>query len=117
MSPPQLDALRRSLEQREAELRAQAAGDPVRGSGDLPVSEVETSPVDKATNRLLNDLALEAAGQHATQLGLVRTALAKMAEGAYGLCESCGQDIGFARLQARPEAALCIACQARAEKR
>ncbi|HZX28091.1 MAG TPA: TraR/DksA family transcriptional regulator [Telluria sp.] len=117
LTQPQLDELRRALQRRQAELADQARADPVRGSGDLPVAEVETSPADKATNRLLNDLALEAAGQHLAQLGLIRAALAKMDEGEYGLCEQCGNDIGFARLQARPEAPLCIACQARAEKR
>ena len=81
------------------------------------MSEVETSPADKATVRLLNDLALEAAGHTAAQLGRVKRALAKFDDGSYGICEECGNDIGFSRLQARPEATLCIACQTRAEKR
>jgi DnaK suppressor protein len=78
---------------------------------------VETSPVDKATNRLLNDLALEAAGHHTAALKAVRAALARMDDGSYGLCEVCGNDIGFSRLLARPEAQLCITCQTRAEQK
>ena len=103
------------LEQRKAALEGQAvmAGAP----GDLPVSEIETSPADKATVRLLNDLALEAAGHNAAQLLLIKHALAKVADGSYGLCEVCGESVGFSRLEARPEARLCINCQTRAEKR
>jgi DnaK suppressor protein len=111
----QLALLKTILEQR---LAALAGGAQVTAGGrDLAVQEVETSPADKATVRLLNDLAHEAAGHNAAQLRSVRYALAKFDEGSYGECEECGQPIGFSRLQARPEARLCIACQTRAEKR
>lgn len=87
------------------------------GTRDLPVPEIETSPADKATVRLLNDLALEAAGHHAARRQILRHALARFDDGSYGLCEECGGDIGFSRLQACPEARLCIGCQTRLEKR
>jgi DnaK suppressor protein len=112
----QIALLRSMLEQRLAALSG--AAEPQLESGrDLPVSEVETSPADKATVRLLNDLALEAAGHQAAQMQILRRALAKFDEGSYGECEVCGGEIGFSRLQARPEARLCITCQTRAEKR
>ena len=113
----QLAQLRDAL---EAQLLALGRTDEPQSVGstrDLPVSEVETSPADKATVRLLNDLALEAAGHHAARMQVLRHALAKFEDGSYGLCEDCGGDIGYSRLQARPEARLCIACQTRAEKR
>ena len=109
--------LKSVLEQRRAELAAHDEGTVLAGARDLPVQEVETSPADKATVRLLNDLALEAADLHTTQLRAIRRALARFDDGSYGLCEECGNDIGFSRLQARPEARLCITCQTRAEKR
>jgi DnaK suppressor protein len=87
------------------------------GPRELPVTEIETSPADKATVRLLNDLALEAAGHNAEQVLTIKHALAKFDDASYGMCELCGGDIGFSRLQARPEARLCIVCQTRAEKR
>lgn len=40
----------------------------------------------------------------------VDDALAKFAEGTYGKCESCGEQISEARLEAMPSARLCIAC-------
>ncbi|UUZ49684.1 TraR/DksA C4-type zinc finger protein [Massilia sp. B-10] len=66
---------------------------------------METSPADKATVRLLNDLALEAACHNASQLRTIRHALAKFDDGSYGECEECGNPIGFSRLQARPRRA------------
>ncbi len=112
----QVALLKSMLQQRLDEL-AGVAQPRVSGEHDLPVSEVETSPADKATVRLLNDLALEAEGHAAAQMQQLRRTLAKFDDDSYGLCEECGNDIGFKRLQARPEARLCISCQTRAEKR
>jgi DnaK suppressor protein len=44
-------------------------------------------------------------------------ALARLAEGTYGTCDSCGEPIGKARLQAFPRATLCVACKQREERR
>ena len=108
----QLALLKSMLEQRLEALRIEA-----QGEGELPVSEVESSPLDRATVRLLNDLTLEAAGQRAAEAQVLRLALARIEDGSYGECEECGQPIGASRLLARPEARLCIACQTRAERR
>ena len=40
----------------------------------------------------------------------IDTALGKIEAGTYGLCESCGQEIAEARLEAMPAARLCMAC-------
>jgi DnaK suppressor protein len=37
-------------------------------------------------------------------------ALGKIADGSYGQCEMCGQQIAIARLEARPAAAHCVPC-------
>jgi DnaK suppressor protein len=37
-------------------------------------------------------------------------ALAKLADGSYGKCDSCGTPIAPARLEAVPESVLCIDC-------
>ena len=113
----QLALLRNMLEQRRVELERLDGAEALTGSRDLAVQEVETSPADKATVRLLNDLALEAADHHLAQQRTVRHALSKFDDGSYGDCEECGNPVGFSRLQAKPEARLCIACQTRAEKR
>ena len=44
-------------------------------------------------------------------------ALSRIDAGTYGVCESCGQPIGKARLLAFPRANLCVACKQREERR
>jgi RNA polymerase-binding transcription factor DksA len=44
-------------------------------------------------------------------------ALARLADGTYGQCESCGRPIGKARLGAFPRATLCMTCKQREERR
>ena len=56
--------------------------------------------------------SLEAASRQA--LTVIAAALRAMAEGRYGICGSCGQPIPMERLEARPEAAFCLRCQASA---
>jgi DnaK suppressor protein len=50
---------------------------------------------------------------------LVQTerALARIEDGSYGACESCGQPIGKMRLMAFPRATLCLSCKQREERR
>ena len=110
-----LALLKSMLEQR---LRAlESAQAPQASDDEAPVADLESSPLDRATVRLLNDLEREAAGHHAAEVQVLRHALAKFEDGSYGLCVVCGQPIGESRLLARPEARLCIACQTRAERR
>ncbi len=44
-------------------------------------------------------------------------ALARIDAGSYGVCDSCGQPIGKARLMAFPRAVLCVSCKQREERR
>jgi len=50
------------------------------------------------------------------QLAEVEHALHKFEEGTYGLCDSCGQSIDPARLEALPQANLCLNCKAQQAK-
>jgi DnaK suppressor protein len=50
--------------------------------------------------------------QAADQLAGIASALRRVDEGRYGVCERCGQLIGVPRLTARPTAVRCIACAA-----
>ena len=50
------------------------------------------------------------------QLAEVEHALQKFQEGTYGLCDSCGQPIDPARLEALPQASLCLNCKAQQTK-
>lgn len=44
-------------------------------------------------------------------------ALARIEDGTYGVCESCGEPIGKMRLMAFPRATLCLPCKQREERR
>ncbi len=50
------------------------------------------------------------------QLAEVEHALHKFEVGTYGLCDSCGQPIDPARLEALPQASLCVSCKAQQAK-
>jgi len=59
-------------------------------------------------------LALEK--QIRDHLSGVEQALRKFEEGTYGLCDSCGQPIASDRLEALPQASLCMNCKAKNAK-
>lgn len=46
------------------------------------------------------------------QLAEIEHALDKFDKGTYGLCDNCGQSIDPARLEALPQASLCLNCKA-----
>lgn len=50
-------------------------------------------------------------------LAQTERALARIADGTYGVCESCGQPIGKLRVMAFPRATLCMECKKREERR
>ena len=72
-----------------------------------------------------NDLASMVADSHiqaainarvAASLGEVQDALRRMECVSYGYCEECGEEIGLARLKARPAARTCVHCQLELEE-
>jgi len=42
----------------------------------------------------------------------VATSLAKLADGTYGVCVECGEDIEYDRLAFRPTSVMCVSCKA-----
>jgi DnaK suppressor protein len=46
----------------------------------------------------------------------VDEALRRLYRNEYGICQACGKEIGKARLEAIPEASLCVDCQEKQEK-
>jgi len=64
---------------------------------------------DKEINLILGDRDREKAQA-------IDEALGRVADGSYGICESCESDIAEARLQALPFTRLCVNCQAERER-
>jgi RNA polymerase-binding transcription factor len=56
-------------------------------------------------------LAVSHFDRESHQLREARCALRRIQEGAFGICEECGEDIHFKRLRAVPWTAFCIDCQ------
>ncbi len=54
--------------------------------------------------------------QQAKELEEIERALGKIANGEYGICEMCEDDIGFQRLKVKPHAIYCIDCREIVEK-
>jgi DnaK suppressor protein len=50
------------------------------------------------------------------KLNEIESALQRLEEGTYGLCEECGCDINKKRLKVQPVARYCIKCQEELEK-
>ena len=70
---------------------------------------------DWAVADLETALDVAEVSRDAGELREVEGALTRMADGTYGDCVDCGKVIPYARLEANPSAARCIACQERVE--
>ena len=72
--------------------------------------------VDQANDAM--ELATRAALRRLRQRELVQLERAwdRLCTGLYGICESCEQEIAFARLEAVPYATLCVHCQRQTEQ-
>ncbi len=81
------------------------------------VADYPTDPADAGSNLAESDRAeaiLTAAKQRRL---LVLEALARLDIGSYGLCVDCGKPVPEGRLEAKPEAARCLACQSKRDGR
>ena len=115
----ELAKVRKELESEIAELRAEISkseseiaermGDAVADAGD------DQADAGAKTFQREHELALTHNAREL--LAQNERALARIESGTYGVCESCGEAIGKARLQAFPRATLCVACKQREERR
>ena len=75
----------------------------------------EGSPFGKREETATESFELEkrlALTQHIRELlADMEYALEKLGKGTYGLCDSCGKPIPLARLEAIPQANLCLDCK------
>lgn len=72
--------------------------------------------VDQASSEYMQAFSFRLRGRERFLLSKIEHALKKMEENVYGLCEECEEPISLKRLQARPEAQLCIQCKEAQEK-
>jgi DnaK suppressor protein len=111
--------LQQELTAEAAELRAeiaaseQAVSGLMRDSGDGAGDD----QVDAGTKNISREHELSLAANAREMLTQTERALTRMTETGFGLCESCGEPIGKARVQAFPRATLCVQCKQKQERR
>ena len=104
-----------TLTARDASARAALPGDAFRvqledqradcvRQRELAVTEASTSVPDPVT--------LGRATRLLRTIDEIDAALNRIADGSFGRCTHCGTDIPLERLELRPFAACCVACQA-----
>ena len=83
-----------------------------RAATDSPQDPADAGARLSETDR--TEAALEAVQ---SQRRLVMDALVRIDRGVYGTCADCGKAIPEGRLDARPEAARCVGCQSKRDRR
>jgi RNA polymerase-binding transcription factor DksA len=102
--------LRAALDEERAQLRHQLAD---LGFGDDGGLDYDQNFADSSQVTAERGEVEALANSLKESLAEVEHALAKFEAGTYGLCESCGEPIAPARLEAKPAARLCINCASR----
>ncbi len=101
-------ALRADIDRAESDI-ASRLSDAVGDAGD-DQADVGAKTFEREHELALTHNARELLAQN-------ERALARIETGTYGTCDSCGEPIGKARLQAFPRATLCVTCKQREERR
>ena len=100
--------LRKEISQAESQIAARL-GDTVAEAGD--------DEADASSKLFEREHELALTHNSRELLEQTERALARIEAGTYGVCESCGEPIGKARLLAFPRATLCVECKQRQERR
>ena len=114
MGPNQLEYFRQKLETWREELIEESRETishlqhEVRDVGD---------EAERATRETENSLELRTRDRYRKLIRKIDKAIIRIEEGEYGFCEETGEEIGLARLEARPIATLCLDAQERWELR
>jgi RNA polymerase-binding transcription factor DksA len=102
--------MRGDLDRTIAVLQGERPG-PVAGTG-YPQDSADAGSILSEADR--TDAILDSARNQRDE---VLAALSRIDEDSYGKCVDCGQEIPEGRLDARPDAARCVGCQAKWAKR
>ena len=79
-------------------------------------SELFADPADRATAESDRSFTLRIRDRELHLIKKIQSALQRIDDGTYGICEECGEDISISRLKARPVTRLCIKCKEQQEQ-
>jgi len=88
---------------------------PRDASGDL--SAYSFHMADLGTDAMEREMAFQKASLEGGMIMELRAALNRLYRGEYGICEMCSTQVAKPRLEAVPEARLCIKCKEKEERR
>ncbi len=117
MEQEKLNELREMLNQRKQELQMitinseHALRELLAPDQDEETQVDFNHPADMVVGDTDYDKAIALIRRERAELALVSSALTRMEQGSYGVCEACGQEVPYARLQAIPYTRYCIACK------
>src|SRR6476660_1308763 len=118
LTKAQLQQLRQKLVDRQrvlvAEVREKREQAAAEGNEDAIGAVGDAG--DESVMRAATDLDLQEAGRDVQELNDIDAALRRMEDGSYGICDECGQEIGYPRLDAQPTALRCISDQEKYER-
>jgi len=117
LSDAQLHAIGRLLSAREIDLRAQvqSAREALANRPSADGRQVEDQG-EQGEQRVRAGIEHAELQRDLQEMREIVAARERMADGRYGECVDCGQQIALERLKAQPAAMRCIACQAAYEK-
>jgi RNA polymerase-binding transcription factor len=111
VNPQDTEYFRNLLNQRIAELRAEAG----KTVENMDEDENFPDPTDRASMESNRNSILRIRDRERKLIFKIQEALQRLTDGEYGICEECGEEIGIERLKARPVTTLCIACKSNQE--
>ena len=79
--------------------------------------ETFPDPTDRASLETDRNFLLRIRDRERKLIMKIDEALERIADGTFGICELCGEDISDERLQARPVTTLCIDCKTDSEEK
>ena len=107
-------AVRKRLEAACAELDRSIAV--LRSEQPVSRADFPQDEVDAGTSLAEGDRAEAVLASAMSQRTEILAALSRIQDGSYGTCADCGRPIPEGRLEARPEAARCVACQSKRDR-
>ena len=113
MDKKKVEVFKKQLEDRQADLRKIVASTEQDGR-EADVGSAQDL-ADRAANSYAKEFLFNQSANERVQLQMVEGALARIKEGAFGQCVSCGNPINGKRLEAVPWTRYCITCQEKIE--
>jgi len=110
MTQTELNKYKAMLEDKQAEL---SAG--LRNREDIAIEKTPDA-IDEVQLAGERELAIRNLDRESNLLRNVRSALGRVADGSYGICMHCEEDIKIKRLDAVPWTKYCIKCQEAADR-